>query len=76
MLQHQLDLYMDMNEELTQELKATHRRIARLVADVGTGTRPATGGASMVVAKALLGAWTKNLGVANAQSTRLLGKQL
>lgn len=59
---------MDINEELTLELKADHWRIARLMVDNGARMRLAAGEAPMVVAKVLLGAWMKDPRVVDAQS--------
>lgn len=53
---------MDMNKEVTQEMKATQWRILRLVVNNGIRTRPVMGKASMVVAKASSSAWMKDLG--------------
>lgn len=49
MVEHQLNLYMNMNEDLIQDLKATHYKFARF--SKGAKTRSGMGEVLVVVAK-------------------------
>lgn len=64
---------MDMNKELTWELKAAYWKITRLATDDGARMRLARGGTSTVVAKVLQGMQMEDHGFAEAQSMKLLG---
>lgn len=48
-VEHRLDLYISMNEDLTWELKATHYKFTQFLD--GARTRSSMGKASVVVAK-------------------------
>lgn len=56
-----LDLYIDMNENLTLELKATHYKFTRFLE--GAGTRPTMGEAFAMVARISMGIQTEDLEV-------------
>lgn len=53
MVKHRLDLYIGMNENLTQELKATHYKFSRFLE--GARIRSGMNKASVVVAKFFVG---------------------
>lgn len=69
MLQYQLDLFMNMNEKLTYEVKVAHWRIAKLTIDDGIETRLAMGGTSTLVARVSQGVQIENPRVMGTQST-------
>lgn len=61
---------MDMNEELTRELKAAHWRIVKLAIDDGARMRSTVDEASATVARVSQGVEVEDPGVVDAQSTR------
>lgn len=76
MLQHRLDLTLDINEELIQEIKTTHWRIIRLAIDDSAGERLAMGKALTMMVRTSISVRTKNPRVMGASFMGSPGKQL